>query len=75
MWERATEGGSSTPLRLKGLPARIRTELAWMAHWQFRDGNKVTASEYNQLAQMLRQCIAGSKLRIDSLLDVVRFVK
>jgi hypothetical protein len=41
-----------------------------MAHWQFREGNKVTASEYNQLAQMLRHCIAGSKLRIDSLLDV-----
>jgi integrase len=70
IWERATEAGSSTPLRLNGLPARIHTELAWMAHWQFREGNKVTASEYNQLAQMLRQCIAGSTLRIDSLLDV-----
>ena len=41
-----------------------------MAHWQFHEGTKVTASEYNQLAQMLRHCIAGSKLRIDSLLDV-----
>ena len=69
-WERATDAGSSTPLRLNGLPARIRTELAWMAHWQFREGNKVNASEYNQIAQMLRQGIAGSKLRIDSLLDV-----
>ena len=69
-WERATDAGSSTPLRLNGLPARIRTELAWMAHWQFREGNKVNASEYNQFAQMLRQGIAGSKLRIDSLLDV-----
>jgi integrase len=69
-WERATVAGSPTPLRLNGLPARIRTELAWMAHWQFREGSKVTASEYNQIAQMLRQDIAGSKLRIDSLLDV-----
>jgi integrase len=69
-WERATESGSSTPLRLNGLPARIRTELAWMAYWQFREGNKVTVSEYNRIAQMLRHCMAGSKLRIDSLLDV-----
>jgi hypothetical protein len=68
-WVRAT-AESSTPLRLHGLPTRIRTELAWMAHWQFRDGNKVTTSKYNQLAPMLRHCIAGSKLRIDSLLDV-----
>jgi len=68
-WERAT-AESSTPLRLHGLPTRVRTELAWMAHWQFREGSKVTASKYNQLAQMLRHCIAGSKLRIDSLLDV-----
>jgi hypothetical protein len=69
-WERATKSGSPTPLRLNGLPTRIRTELAWMAHWQFREGNKVTASEYNQIAQMLRQGTAGSKPRIDSLLDV-----
>ena len=68
-WVRVT-AESSTPLRLHGLPARIRTELAWMAHWQCGEGSKVTAPEYNQLAQMRRHCIAGSKLRIDSLLDV-----
>ncbi len=70
MWEYATEAGSSTLLRLGGLPARIRTELAWMAYWQFREGNKVTASEYNQIARMLAQCMGTGRLSLDSVLDV-----
>lgn len=70
MWERATDTGSPTRLRLHDLPARIRTELAWMAYWQFREGHKVTASQYNQVALMLRHGIETGRLNLDSVLDV-----
>ena len=69
-WEHATTSGSSTPLRLNGLPTRIRTELAWMAHWQFREGNKVAASEFNQIAKMLSHGIETGRLSVDSVLEV-----
>src|SRR6266702_8837482 len=52
-WETIVEGGRDRPIRLAGLPARLRHEIAWMAHWQHRDGLKVSVDVCNQLASML----------------------
>ncbi len=52
-WETIVEGGRDRPIRLPGLPARLRHEIAWMAHWQHRDGLKVSVDVCNQLASML----------------------
>ena len=52
-WETIVEAGRDRALRLHGLPLRLRLEIAWMAHWQFRDGLKVSAAVCNQLASPL----------------------
>jgi hypothetical protein len=52
-WETIVEGVRDRPIRLPGLPARLRREIAWMAHWQHRDGLKVSVDVCNQLASML----------------------
>lgn len=52
-WESMAEAGRDRALRLEGLPARLRLELAWMAHWQHRDGLKVSVDVCNQLASLL----------------------
>ncbi len=52
-WESMAESGRDRALRLEGLPARLRLELAWMAHWQHRDGLKVSVDVCNQLASLL----------------------
>ena len=52
-WESMVESGRDRALRLQGLPARLRLELAWMANWQSRDGLKVSVDVCNQLAALL----------------------
>ena len=52
-WETIVEGGRDRPIRLPGLPARLRHEIAWMAHWQHCDGLKVSVDVCKQLASML----------------------
>jgi integrase len=52
-WETLAEAGRDRSLRLPGLPARLRHEIAWMAHWQHRDGLKVSVDVCNQLASVL----------------------
>jgi hypothetical protein len=52
-WESMAESGRDRALRLEGLPARLRLELAWMAHWQHRDGLQVSVDVCNQLASLL----------------------
>jgi hypothetical protein len=52
-WETIVEGGRDRPIRLPELPARLRLEIAWMAHWQHRDGLKVSVDVCNQLASVL----------------------
>ena len=52
-WESMAEAGRDRALRLEGLPAWLRLELAWMAHWQHRDGLKVSVNVCNQLASLL----------------------
>ena len=52
-WESMAEADRDRALRLEGLPARLRLELAWMAHWQHRDGLKVSVDVCNQLASLL----------------------
>jgi hypothetical protein len=52
-WERIVEAGRDRPIRLPGLPPRLRHEIAWMAHWQHCDGLKVSVDVCNQLASVL----------------------
>lgn len=52
-WESMVESGRDRALRLHGVPARLRLELAWMAHWQHLDGLKVAVAVCNQLASVL----------------------
>ena len=52
-WESIAESGRDRALRLEGLPARLRLEIAWMARWQHQDGLKVSVDVCNQLASML----------------------
>jgi hypothetical protein len=52
-WESIAESGRDRALRLEGLPARLRLEIAWMAHWQHQDGLKVSVDVCNQLASLL----------------------
>ena len=52
-WETIVEGDRDRPIRLQGLPARLRHEIAWMAHWQHRDGLKVSVDVCSQLASVL----------------------
>jgi hypothetical protein len=53
-WDARTEAGRSNVLRLEALPPRLRVELAWMAHWQYTDGNKVAVNMFNKAAEALR---------------------
>jgi integrase len=52
-WESVGEGGRDRALHLEGLPERLKLEIAWMAHWQHRDGLKVPVDTCNQLASLL----------------------
>lgn len=52
-WAGRVQNGGNPVLDTRGLPRRLGVEIAWMAHWQFRDGVQVTVSTYNQLAQTL----------------------
>ena len=52
-WRSVGEAGRDRALHLEGLPERLRLELAWMAHWQHRDGLKVPVDTCNQLASLL----------------------
>ncbi|GAA1653848.1 tyrosine-type recombinase/integrase [Actinoplanes couchii] len=60
-WHDRTEKGRAASLRLAGLPPRLRTELAWMAHWQFRDGIGVSVSDFNQAATALAWAITSGR--------------
>jgi hypothetical protein len=51
--ESIAESGRDRALRLEGLPARLRLEIAWMARWQHQDGLKVSVDACNQLASLL----------------------
>jgi integrase len=68
-WRGITVKERPTPIRVGGLPLRIRVELAWMAHWQFVDGTKVTASQFNQAAEVLRSQLQTKSWTIASLED------
>ena len=74
IWERFVVDGRATTLQLGGLPLRVRTELAWMAYWQYREGSKVAVSDYNSAASALRWVIEAGKRRVDSVFDIDREV-
>ncbi|WP_331765065.1 tyrosine-type recombinase/integrase (plasmid) [Streptomyces sp. NBC_01384] len=52
-WESMAEAGRGRAVHLHGVPERLRNELAWMAHWQHRDGMKVAVDVVNQFASVL----------------------
>jgi hypothetical protein len=69
-WVERAETGRAAHLRLGVLPTGIRAELAWMAHWQFRDGCKVAVSEYNIAATIFRWMIETNRYTPDSVLSI-----
>jgi integrase len=66
-WDSLVESGRDRALRLTGLPERLRIELAWMAHWQVRDGLKVSVAAFNQLASSLAWAAENSRTLPESL--------
>jgi Phage integrase family len=69
-WEQRIETGQATRLHLGGLPATIRAELAWMAHWQYQDGCKVAVSEFNVAAAVLCWMAETNRCTMDSVLSM-----
>ena len=69
-WEQRIETGQATRLHLGGLPAAVRAELAWMAHWQYQDGCKVAVSEFNVAAAVLCWMSETNRCTIDSVLSI-----
>ncbi|MFJ9461495.1 hypothetical protein ACIRST_41305 [Kitasatospora sp. NPDC101447] len=55
-WEKITENGDAR-INLRGLPAPIPAELAWMSYWQALDGTRSSVLGTNQLANILRRAI------------------
>ncbi|EHK80582.1 tyrosine-type recombinase/integrase [Rhodococcus sp. PAE-6] len=55
-WDKITENASAR-IRLHDLPETIAAELAWMAHWQARDGTRSSVLATNQLANIVRRAI------------------
>ncbi|NGO41699.1 tyrosine-type recombinase/integrase [Streptomyces ureilyticus] len=52
-WITRIRPGAAMTIKLGRLPSSLRTELAWMAFWQYRDGGKVSTVEINQIAEAL----------------------
>ncbi|MGW1160196.1 tyrosine-type recombinase/integrase [Streptomyces sp. NPDC002519] len=75
-WEERAEQGRGASIKLSGLPYRLRTELAWMAHWQFRDGARVSVGAFNQIAKTLVWAAEhGRTVRSLADLDLTAFCK
>ena len=73
-WERFSDARSDVPLNLAGLPMGVRGELAWMAHWQFRDGMRVTVRTFNRVAAALLQAQQQGRAAPRSLVGADAFV-
>jgi hypothetical protein len=56
-------------LKLHGVRPDLRTEIAWMAYWQFRDGVQVSVPALGQLASALAWADATGRLFPPSLAD------
>src|SRR5882757_3553589 len=69
-WIPRSGRGRMTPLRLHRLPERVRVELAWMAHWQYRDGVGVHVVGVNQIAAALAGASDANRAVPGSLLDL-----
>jgi len=66
-WESIAESGRDRALRLEGIPVRLRLELAWMAHWQHRDGLKVSVDVFSQFASLLAWASGDGRMLPQSL--------
>lgn len=60
------------PLKLHGVWPDLRAEIAWMAHWQFRDGVQVSVPALGQLAEALAWADATGRPLPSSLADADR---
>jgi hypothetical protein len=69
-WDARTEAGRSNVLRVRALPFRLRIELAWMAHWQYADGNKVAVNMFNKAAETLRWALVSHRRTLTSVLEL-----
>ncbi|MGI5509175.1 hypothetical protein [Streptomyces sp. CA-106131] len=52
-WAARISCGRGRDLKLHGVRPDLRVEIAWMAHWQFRDGVQVSVPALGQLAEAL----------------------
>ncbi|MGI5291418.1 hypothetical protein ACQEVF_50050 [Nonomuraea polychroma] len=52
-WAARIDSGRHRRLNMTGVPERLRVELAWMAHWQYRDGAHVGVTGYRLIAVVL----------------------
>ncbi|MEU1436457.1 hypothetical protein ABZ438_20605 [Streptomyces sp. NPDC005786] len=59
-WDRITENGDRR-IDLRGLPDPLRSELAWMSHWQAMDGTRSAVLGTNQFANILRRAIRDDR--------------
>ncbi|MFD7846800.1 tyrosine-type recombinase/integrase [Nocardia sp. NPDC059764] len=75
-WADMIERGRGGSINLAALSYRLRIELAWMAHWQFRDGVKIGVGAFNQIAKTLEWAAThGRTVGSLSELDLVAFSK
>lgn len=55
---------------LSGLPDPFPAELAWMAHWQARDGTRVSVLAMAQLANIIRRAVAEGRAFAPSIREM-----
>jgi integrase len=60
-WASLVENGRASAVNLRGLPLVLRTELAWMMHWQARDGLQVKVQVFHQITDGLRWAAGHSR--------------
>ena len=71
-WAARIACGRGRLLKLHGVRPDLRTEIAWMAHWQFRDGVQVSVPALGQLAEALAWADVTGRPLPSSLADAPR---
>jgi integrase len=57
-------------LKLHGLSERLRTEIAWMVHWQYFDGVRISSGTFNRIARCMAWHSDRGRIPADSLVDM-----
>jgi len=71
-WAARIACGRGRVLKLHGVRPDLRAEIAWMAHWQFRDGVQVSVPALGQLADALAWADTTGRWLPSSLADAPR---